>query len=58
MYRKLNAKEIAKFQKKYFTILGERINSVSVIKYKGVAEYLVNDKYMVRVKRRFFPFSI
>ena len=54
MYKKLNAKEIARFQKKYFTILGERINEVSVIKYKGVAEYLVNDKYLVRVKRRLF----
>lgn len=54
MYKELTKKQIAKFQKDYFNILGESINKVSMISYKNINEYLVNDKYILRIRKSWF----
>ena len=52
MSKILNQIELQEFIKKYFNIYDEYtrlINKVSCISYKGVTEYLINDKFMIRM---------
>lgn len=45
--RNLNEKEIKEFSKNYHLIWSMKILEVSLLKYKEVKEYLVNDSYFV-----------
>lgn len=52
MYHELRKSEIKKFIKKYlnpFDDYTKKINSIIVIEYKGVKEYLINHKYILKV---------
>lgn len=48
--KKLNAKEVQKFTKKYLSDWIGDVNEVSLIKHNFVKEYLVNNHYLVIVK--------
>lgn len=50
MYKLLNEEEKLEFAKKYLPKWIQDIVSVSLIKYRGVKEYLVNDHYLVIIK--------
>lgn len=47
----LNKKEIDIFANKYLPIWKNDINSVSLLEYNGIKEYLVNDHYIVLVDK-------
>lgn len=52
MYHELTKKEIKKFIGKYLNKYDDytkEIKHISVIEYKGVKEYLINHKYMLKV---------
>ncbi len=52
MYHELSKKEIKKFIKKYMNPFDEytkEINHISVIEYNGVKEYLINQKYLLKI---------
>ncbi len=52
MYHELTKKEIKKFIKKYMNPFDEytkEINHISVIEYNGVKEYLINQKYLLKI---------
>lgn len=52
MYYELTNKEIKKFIKRYlnpFDDYTKNIKHISVIEYKGVKEYLINHKYILKV---------
>lgn len=48
--KKLNTKEVRKFTRKYLKDWKGDIKEVSLIKYRGTKEYLVNGHYIVIVK--------
>ncbi len=49
--KSLNEKEIERFTKKYLPEWIGDINSVSLLKYHGTKEYLVNEHFLVIIKR-------
>lgn len=52
MYHELTKKERDKFIKKYLNPMDDytkEIKHISVIEYKGVKEYLINHKYILKV---------
>ena len=52
MYHILTEKEIKKFIERYLNPNDEYIRDIkkiSSIKYKGITEYLINDKYIIRM---------
>ena len=49
MYKKLNKKQIKRFAKKYLKDWQNDIYEVSLLKYNGIKEYLVNEHYFVLV---------
>ncbi len=52
MYHELTKKEREKFIKKYLNPMDDytkKITHISVIEYKGVKEYLINHKYILKV---------
>lgn len=51
MFKLLNKKEIEKFTKKYLPNWLGDIIKVSQIEYDGTKEYLVNDHYLIIVKK-------
>ena len=50
MYKILNQEELKDFVNKYFKEWGNDIKKVSMISYKGINEYLVNEHYLFTVK--------
>ena len=50
MYKVLNKKEISSFERKYPFILCDDIKDISLIEYNGVCEYLINNKYLFKIK--------
>lgn len=52
--KNLNDKEILKFTKKYLKTWENDVKKVSLIKYHGIKEYLVNEYYLIIVK----PFKV
>ena len=51
MYKKLNEKQIKRFAKRYLPDWQNDIYEVSLLKYAGVKEYLVNEHYFVIVDK-------
>lgn len=52
MYHTLTKKEMKGFIKKYLNPFDEytkEINHISMIEYNGVKEYLINNKYILKV---------
>ena len=52
MYHELTKTEREKFIKKYLSPMDDytkKITHISVIEYKGVKEYLINHKYILKV---------
>ena len=50
MYKILNEKELKVFINRYFKEYGNDIKKVSLISYKGINEYLLNDHYIFIVR--------
>ena len=50
MYKILNEKELKVFINRYFKEYKNDIKKVSLITYKGINEYLVNDHYIFIVR--------
>lgn len=50
MYKLLNEKELEVFINRYFKEYKNDIKKVSLITYKGINEYLVNDHYIFIVR--------
>lgn len=51
MYKKLNEKQIKRFAQRYLPDWQNDIYEVSLLKYAGVKEYLVNEHYFVIVDK-------
>lgn len=51
MYKKLNKKQIKRFAKKYLKDWQNDIYEVSLLKYNGIKEYLVNEHYFVIIDK-------